>query len=198
MARAVAAWPDDPKARAWLARLLRSAGRKEEAIDAARKVLDVAPDNAVALSALGITLLDLGRAEEALATFERAVGVAPREPDLWLGKGMAEQRLRKLPEAIASFERGLEIDSGGGLLRRQLAVTLSVSGRMEEALAQARRVTELAPHSSGAWGVLARVLINSGDQQGGIDALVEALRYPPVEPWVQNLASKYGLPKSSS
>lgn len=198
MERAVAARPEDPKARAWLARLLRAAGRKEEALDTARSVLDVAPEHPIALTAFGFTLLDLGRTADALATFVRAVEVAPREADLWLGKGTAEQKLGKIDEAIASLERGVEMDPSGGRLRRQLALLLSVSDRVVEALAQARRVTELAPHSSGAWGVLAMVLINSGDRPGGLDAFAEALRHPPVEPWVENLAIKYGLPKNAS
>ncbi|MGA8890625.1 MAG: tetratricopeptide repeat protein [Anaeromyxobacteraceae bacterium] len=66
------------------------AGRKDEALVAARKAVEVAPDEPGAWSNLGAALLAVGRRDEAMAWIGRAFRARPDDPVAWTLKRMAE------------------------------------------------------------------------------------------------------------
>jgi len=96
-ARALPLWQDFTErepglAAGWmeLTGCFAEAGRKEEALAAARKAVELAPDEPGAWSNLGAALLALGRRDEALAWIGRAFLARPDDPVTWTLKRMAE------------------------------------------------------------------------------------------------------------
>jgi cytochrome c-type biogenesis protein CcmH/NrfG len=73
-------------------RRMRSA-RLEEAVQAFRASLGLAPDNPAALANLGFCLVDLSRHEEAVETFDAALRRAPGHYDALFGLAMAHENL---------------------------------------------------------------------------------------------------------
>ncbi len=65
------------------------AGLKEEALHAARRSVELSPDDAGAMANLGGALLALGRQDEALAWIDQALRTRPDDPVTWNLKRMA-------------------------------------------------------------------------------------------------------------
>ena len=77
LADGAARFPDSPRLHANLAESLRALGRPEEAGDAARRALALAPSLAQPRNTLGLLALDCGRLDEAAAAFREAARLRP-------------------------------------------------------------------------------------------------------------------------
>jgi hypothetical protein len=73
------------------------AGRKDEALAAARRAVDLAPGEPGAWSNLGAALLAVGRRDEAMAWIGRAFRARPDDPVAWTLKRMAEGQGDRTP-----------------------------------------------------------------------------------------------------
>ncbi|MFH1681114.1 MAG: fused MFS/spermidine synthase [Candidatus Eisenbacteria bacterium] len=103
---ALARGADLPWIYALLGKVLREAGRTEEAIRAYREALDGNPDLRDARIGLGEALIELGRVQEGLAELERAAE-AHNAADLWIRLGRAQHSAGLVPEAEDTFTRSL-------------------------------------------------------------------------------------------
>lgn len=83
--------------------------------------------------------------------------------------------------AAASLQRAVEAQDHFPEAWNNLAEALVRSGRMEEALAAARRVTELAPDRYASWATLAVVQARAGDLIGARTNLAKAREMPGAE-----------------
>jgi len=78
---AVESLPHDPFPRYGLALEYKGLGRREEAVETFRKLMDGSPDYLPAYLQAGMVLMDLGRADQAREVLERGVDVAGRKGD---------------------------------------------------------------------------------------------------------------------
>ncbi len=69
----------------YLARMYRADGRHEEAADALRRAVEVAPEDADIRRELGYLFLDLDRPDPAIEQFRRAQELGPAESLNWIG-----------------------------------------------------------------------------------------------------------------
>lgn len=84
-------------------------GRKDEAIVAYEKALDIKPDYAEACYNKGVALGDLGRMDEAIVAFEKSLEIKPDYADAWNNKGFVLGDLGRKDEALVAYEKALEI-----------------------------------------------------------------------------------------
>jgi len=137
--------------------ILRSAGRREEAVDALRRALAAAPECAPARAVLGEVLRELGGRRKGYAEVQAAVRLDPK-------CSYATARLKAVePGRDEAWIFGCR---GGGL-------------RLEDDLDGARRdlekAVELDCGCGWAWGWLGEVLMRRGDHAAALDALNRAV-----------------------
>ena len=150
--------PLDPLPLRVRAHLLEAMGRLEEGLDALEAAAEIAPADAECSAALGCSLARLDRADEAATALRRAVDLDPRCQQARANLAAVLSRRLCFPEAEALI-RGLVSERGEeGLLLSNLAAALVGQGRQEEAIAAARRATEVAPDAIQPWRTLSGVL----------------------------------------
>ncbi len=131
-----------------------------------------------ALGAWGFDLLARrGRLVAALLSVLLGTWAVNAYASFWIPSG----RSGPSPEAIASLDPE-------GLMRRSYAA--QDQGRLDEAVALARRATELSPDDPVAWVQLGTSLGQKGEPREAIGALREALRAAPRDPGLHHELSR--------
>jgi tetratricopeptide (TPR) repeat protein len=85
-------------------------GKKEEAMVAYEKVIEINPKDGEAWTNIGLDLNDLDRFEEALVAFDKAIEINQNKGDIWTFKGISLSQLGRTEEAFAAFDKAIEID----------------------------------------------------------------------------------------
>lgn len=114
--------------------LLRSLGRREDALRAFRSVTDLAPHSARAWVNLGLAALETGGPAEALVALERAARLQPGAAYVWHALGNARRAGGDLEAAEAAFRRAIALEPAGAHVWINLAAVLRLLGRPAEAL----------------------------------------------------------------
>jgi tetratricopeptide (TPR) repeat protein len=118
--KAVALEPTNALAWGRLAEIRSSLGERSQALEAARKGADLAPNLARPQTVLGFAYLTEVRTGEASAAFEKAINLDQSDPLPRLGLGLARIRDGKLTEGTKDIEVAVSLDPGGSLLRSYL------------------------------------------------------------------------------
>ncbi|MCZ6779434.1 MAG: alkaline phosphatase family protein [Acidobacteria bacterium] len=117
----------------YLAGLLVSAGRCEEARPHILAALEESPDSAPALANLAKCLVAQGQLEQAVAALERGLRVTPDDHGLLTTLGALEASRGRLPRAIELLERARERFPRDSSILNALGLAQLQSGRPEEA-----------------------------------------------------------------
>ena len=140
------------------AHLLEAMGRLDESADALEAAAEIAPADAGCAAALGFSLIRLDRADEAETALRRALALDPLCQQARADLVAVLIRRLHFPEAEA-LVRGLLSERGEeALMLSNLATALVGQARQEEAIAAARRATEVAPEAIQSWRILSCVL----------------------------------------
>lgn len=131
--------------------VLRHMRRANDALDAYRQAVELAPKSAQLRASLGHMMNDIGHLESALRCFDVSIGLDGELPASHNGRGIVLQRLRRREDAMAAFERALAVDPEftDALLNR--GNVLQDLGRAEEALAVYDEVLALKGDSPATW-----------------------------------------------
>jgi adenylate cyclase len=111
-------------------------GRREEAIQAAQRAIELSPSLAFAHYLLGFHLSLSGDPERALAAVHRAIWLSPRDPILWVylaAEASCHFALADYAAVIATCERVLRFRPDFPTAHALLAVSCAHLGRGEEA-----------------------------------------------------------------
>jgi superkiller protein 3 len=160
--------PRDVATQASLAQLHLRAGRHAEAVAAARRIIQLAPDHVQAHFVLGTALMRLDQADEgtrALDTFARL-------------------------EAAEAEARALQLQLSG--LRREAEVAAG-EGNHVRAVALLTQIVEKEPKSSGAHVALGVALIRAGRAGEAVDRLQAAAGLGAYGDVYRHLADAYAL-----
>jgi protein O-mannosyl-transferase len=140
--------PLNARAHVSLSNVLWDNGKAAEALEEARRALQLEPKNANALNQAGMAEDVLGHGEAALQAYDQAVQYNPKAPWTYVNRGNMFWRQGKLEEAVrdytAAIERGLadaESYTNRGTLLAQL-------GRPKEGIADLEKASRLDP---GYW-----------------------------------------------
>jgi serine/threonine-protein kinase len=136
--RAIALDPDLPETHRWYSRLLAALGRKDEALDASRRALELSPLDPGLATDLGWHHLMAGEYERADTTLARAVALDPADADahfllavLATGRGdyvLADAHLARVPAPASARSR----------IQAEIGRVHALAGRTDEA----RRILE--------------------------------------------------------
>jgi tetratricopeptide (TPR) repeat protein len=173
-----------------LGRQFSERGNFQRAAQAYRKAVELDPRYAAAYAELAIVESyvadhsgDAAGQQQALAAADKAVELAPDEADAYAARGY--MRLRRTWDwsgAEADFEKALTLDAGNSALQWRYATLLGALGRLPEAVAAAKKATELDPISAGAWWFLGVYLIESRQFAAAHEAVRRLLEILPESP----------------
>lgn len=95
-------------------------GRREEAVVALSKSIELMPEIAAIWDFKGSVLGNLERYEEALEAFSKSLELNPENPDVWVLKGRTLGELGRYEEALEAFTKAIELnpkDAGAWMLK---------------------------------------------------------------------------------
>jgi tetratricopeptide (TPR) repeat protein/predicted AlkP superfamily phosphohydrolase/phosphomutase len=89
---------------------LQRMGRYQEAAEAFRKAITLAPDMPEIYADLAMIYVNSGRAQEAMDLVDKALELSPERPDILYIKGLALGRMGNTVEALHMFSKVMELD----------------------------------------------------------------------------------------
>jgi eukaryotic-like serine/threonine-protein kinase len=133
------------------ARLLRQAGRTDEALAACDAALEVAPRFVPAHLMRIQILLDQKRYDELLRSCDVALESGKRSAELYQLRAMAKDELKDYPGAIADYTQSLSLRPESPLLHRRRGWSYMASKAHHPALRDFEEAIRLAPTSADAY-----------------------------------------------
>ncbi len=127
-----------------------------------RRALELNPGHAQTLHWFGLYLAARRRPDAALLNLQRAQEVDPLSPVVLTGLGRVHHLARRYLQAVDVFRQVLKVDPGFIGAHFALGLTCTAIGAVADADAQATRLEELAPESSNAGLLRARVAVLAG------------------------------------
>lgn len=182
LAPALAADPQDARLLGLLVRTLRALGRRQEALDAARRLLTVAPEDPYAFRLGTLVLLDVGWVDEAIGLATRAVSLDPLNSTnhLALSRAWAQSgRPGAAAHQLAAAREAVLLDPNSPDAQVQIGAALAADADVEGARAAYRRALALDPGNPAALNNLAVLDLQSGDHDAAAKGLAAALAAAP-------------------
>lgn len=171
--------PDRADARLNLGLALREAGRPSDAEREYRAACALDPSDAVAHVDLGNLLLGLGRVDEAEAELRTAQALGPKRPEPLVGLGNAAMRRGDPAAAADLYGRALALDPGSVSARFNRAKALLSTSRVDEAVAEYRKLEGRLPGSAALANDYGCALLLAGDAAAAERELRRAVALRP-------------------
>jgi len=144
--KAIALDDTDVRAHSLLAFLYSMTRQHDKAIAQAEKALALNPNAAWAQFIVGKALFFAGRAEESIPQYKKAIRLNPIPPSSYpWSLGLSYAYTGQYEEAIAWCEKAVRQEPDDLLARMMMTVVYSLSGRDEQARAQAAEVLRIQP-----------------------------------------------------
>ena len=161
---------------------LRAADRRQEALPAYGKALELLPEDADFLLAYGVTQLDAGDPVGSSETLRRAAVLDDRNSLIHINYGRARSAAGDETGALAAYRRATEVNPYDALAFFNLGNSFIRQDQRDSAAAAYRRATELDASLAPAQFNLARVLLMQGKNQDAIAYLRAGLIFDPNQP----------------
>jgi tetratricopeptide (TPR) repeat protein len=168
---------------------LKQLGLVNEAIEAYRHAVEVAPTVFEAHFNLGIVLNSVSHYGEALDCFRKVINLDPKSAPAHNSLGIALQAIGKIEDAIAAHQAAIRLkpDYLGAMIN--LAQALIKSGRPEDALKPCQDALAIDPDFAPAREILAQIHLIVGQPGASLKAAKSALEVRPDSLSARNLAA---------
>ena len=155
------------------------AGRLQEAEQAYRDALTLAPEHSETLHYLGLLLYRLGRLDEAVDLVSRACTHEPGQALYWFNFGVVAQRAGRLEEAIRAYRQAVSLNPRYADAYTNLGHTYKDLGSMEPAEEAYRRVLQIHPDHVDTYNHLGVILKERGLFEPASDSYRHAISLKP-------------------
>jgi superkiller protein 3 len=158
--RATKALPGNPDGWALLGRAYHATGRYDDAAEAYKKAVELAPQNLNYRSTYGLILGQAGQLEAGLAELQKVTST-PGYKDAagWTNLGWIYRNLNKPQESIAAYQKALELDPKQEQAALGLGWAYSYTKDYDKAIEAYNKAIQIDPKSAGpdanlgiAWG----------------------------------------------
>lgn len=166
----------------WQTRLYTaiSVGRSDSALDDAKALAKLLPDDPQVKMLMGAALTGTGKFDEAIKTFEECAKLDPKLAGLRVNRALALMGLKKTSEAETELLKAAEESPSD---TRPLIALADLYGAdektLDKAYTYAKNVTTLAPNSPAARLLLAKVEKSRKNIQASVNAIGEAIKISP-------------------
>jgi tetratricopeptide (TPR) repeat protein len=146
-----------------IVKMYDEAGRNENAIEAAKKVIELSPKSEIAVFNLGIMYQKLKRYDEAIATFKQALQIKADYDAAYYNIGLCYSYLKNYKDSIDAFKNYVALvpDSADAWLN--IGVGYMQLKQFEQALEPLKKAVELRPAYGAALYNLAITYLNLKD-----------------------------------
>nr|WP_315190868.1 tetratricopeptide repeat protein [uncultured Albidiferax sp.] len=127
-------YPDSGFAWKALGTMLQPQGKKEEALQAKQRAVDLLPGDAEGLCNLGRAYFELGRIAESIAVFRTTVAVQPDYAEAFNNLGLAFNADGQIHEAHRCFERAIALQPDFAEAYNNLSGIFNAHGLIDEAI----------------------------------------------------------------
>ena len=127
----------------------------DEAIDAYKRAIQLAPDQIFAWNNLGNLCARIGRNDEAMIAFRKAVDGNPKDPIAWTGLANLHFRLGYMDDAIAAYRKAIQFMPTFAQPWNGLGDVYAGMGRSDEAMKAYHKAIELNKQYITPWVRLA-------------------------------------------
>lgn len=131
--RAISLNPGYETAHHWYSHELSALGRHEEALDEARKALELSPTDTVMNEHMGWTFMMARQYTEAVNACTKAIELDPNFVQAHRVLGLTYQFQGRNDDAITEFQKGVEISHNDPVAQAYLARSLAAAGRSDDA-----------------------------------------------------------------
>jgi tetratricopeptide (TPR) repeat protein len=152
-----------------------SLGRNDDAIDAYKQAIHLAPRQIFAWNNLGILCLKINRNDEAMIAFQKAIEHNPDDPVAWNGLGDVYSRTEYLDDAIAAYRKSIERSPVLPHPWNGLGEVYAGMGRANEAIAAFQKAIELNPRYLAPWLRLAELFAKLSRYREAVKSYQQAL-----------------------
>ncbi|MEW5940262.1 MAG: tetratricopeptide repeat protein, partial [Chloroflexota bacterium] len=134
-----------------IALLRSSTGKHEDAIEAYKQAIHLAPDQIFAWNNLGNLCAKIGRNDEALVTFIKALECNPQDAVAWNGLGSVYRNIGYVDDAIAAYRRSIHFMPSFAHPWNGLGDAYASVGRNDEAVQAYQRAAKLNDRYVTPW-----------------------------------------------
>jgi serine/threonine protein kinase/Flp pilus assembly protein TadD len=169
--------PNDPVARNWHANCLAALGRFDEAVDAARRAIELDPLALTWNMGLGHMYYLARRYDEAIEQERKTLAMDPAFYMTHWILGLAYEQKGRLAESVAALEQAVTL-SGSILMQGLLGRAYGIAGRLSDASDVLDDLSRRAGNTFVSRDALALVHAGLGAQDRAIDLLFQACDEP--------------------
>jgi HemY protein len=169
------AWCFDPYRLAVLASVEELTQHGDRGVSLLNRAIQLAPNDPKGYSELGLTYLSRGDAAKARSVLEKGALLPNASSALYVSLSLACCALHQPEDALHFAERGLVAAPDAPELHNVRGVALQAAGRVEEAVAEYRLVTQRAPNLCEGYFNLGRALLQLGQTDEAYVNLQHAL-----------------------
>lgn len=148
--------------------------RYEECQDVCRRVIAIAPTNAVAWHVLGAAFGEAGRHDDAVECLKRSLQLDPSRARCWLHLGTYQRRAGRRDLAIDAYENYIRLSPDDDDAMAVLGQLYKLKNDLDRAANYYRRAIAINPRHVWAMNNLALIQQDRGDQAGALKLLEHA------------------------
>jgi tetratricopeptide (TPR) repeat protein len=153
--------------------------RIDEAINAYKQAIQLAPDQIFAWNNLGNLCARIGRNDEAIVVFQKAIECNPRDPIGWNGLGNVYSKIGYTDDAIGAFRKSIKFMPTFAHPWNGLGEVYERVGRVDEAISAYCRAIELNRNYVAPWLRLGALFNRQGRRHESLKAYQQALDLDP-------------------
>ncbi|HEY2982491.1 MAG TPA: tetratricopeptide repeat protein [Anaerolineales bacterium] len=167
--------------------LLKTSMQKiDEAIDAYKQAIQLAPAQIFAWNNLGNLCASIGRNDEAIVVFLKAIECNPKDPIGWNGLGNVYYKIGYMDDAVAAYRRSIQFMPTFAHPWNGLGDVHASAGRVDQALASYRKAIELNPRYVAPWQRLGALFNGQARPREALKAYQHALSLEPRNAGIWN------------
>ena len=186
LGRALAEDPEDADAHGLLALSRASAGKNDEALEAAKQAVALAPDRGYFHFVLGKVHFDRDEHRPADAALREAIRLDPEEANYRWIRASILFSWEKREEALEEADAGLRLDPEVSGLHSLRGLILYGLDRVPEAEEAFRTALRIDPGNDMAHSGLGRIEASRGRADAAVERYREALRLDPNDAWARS------------
>jgi tetratricopeptide (TPR) repeat protein len=161
-------------------------GKNDEAIEAYKQAIGIAPEQIFVWNNLGNLCLKIMRNDEAMLAFQKTLKHNPKDPVAWNGLGTVYYRIGYIDDSVTAYRKAIEYAPLLATPWAGLGDSYASTGRDTDAIAAYQKAIELNKDFITPWLRLADMYCRQGRNRDAIKTYQRALTVNPKNHQVWN------------